>query len=369
MSRKIRVGVLGCGLMGGIHAACYAREKNCEIVGFHNRTREKAEQLAARFGGAVFDSPEALLAAPQLDAVSITTAQQVHATQIVAAAQAAKHTLCEKPVGLTAQEFQEIERALRASGVTFMTAHQLRFHPVIEWIKRRQPRLGRIFHLSLEMSFLIKGHEGRCFEDFRSGGFFMELGCHLTDLSRYLCGEVNHVAGHTLRLDPQRVTEDCTHCLLQFESGAIGSILVSANYRVKRQGLLQGRILGENGRIDFTIYPYARAFNAATLTLDHGQSTFVPDVTTEKFPTEKLPPSLFPDYRGFFDVYQREVHAFLHAARTSTPPPVTFADGRAAVELVLATYAAQGKATDKPNNGALPYRADAACHPALGDIR
>jgi predicted dehydrogenase len=365
MSHKLRVGVLGCGLMGGIHAACYAREKNCEIVGFQNRTRDKAEKLAAKFGGEVFDSPAALLAVPQLDAVSITTAQQVHAEQIIAAAKAGKHILCEKPVGLTAQEFKQIERALQASGVTFMAAHQLRFHPVIEWVRQNQARLGRVYHLSLEMSLLIKGHEGRCFEDYRSGGFFMELGCHLTDLSRYLMGEVRHVSGHTLRLDGQRVTEDCAHSLLQFESGAIGSILVSANHRIKRQGLLQGRILGENGRIDFTIYPYARAFNAATLTLDHGQSTFVPDVTTEKFPTEELPPSLFPDYRGFFDVYQREVHAFLEAVRWSTPPPVTFADGRAAVELVLATYASQGAASDKPNHGVLPSRTDAACHPAL----
>jgi predicted dehydrogenase len=366
MSRPLRVGVLGCGLMGGIHAACYAREKDCEIVGFHNRTRDKAAKLAAKFGGAVFDSAEALLHAPQLDAVSITTAQQVHAEQIIAAARAGKHILCEKPVGLTAHEFEQIERTLQKSGVTFMAAHQLRFHPIIEWVKQNQPRLGRVYHLSLEMSLLIKGHEGRCFEDYRSGGFFMELGCHLTDLSRHLMGEVRHVSGHTLRLDPQRVTEDCAHSLLQFQSGAIGSILVSANYRIKRQGLLQGRILGENGRLDFTIYPYARAFNAATLTLDAGQSIFVPDVTIEKFLTDELPPSQFSTYRGFFDVYQREVHAFLEAVRQSTPPPVTFADGRAAVELVLATYAAQGAASDKPNGGALPYRADAACHPMLG---
>jgi predicted dehydrogenase len=365
MSRKLRVGVLGCGLMGGIHAACYAREKNCEIIGFHNRTREKAQQLAMRFGGDVFDSAEALLQAPQLDAVSIATSQQVHAEQILLAARAGKHILCEKPVGLTITELDEIEEALRKSDVTFMTAHQLRFHPIIEWAKKKQSRLGRVYHLDLEMSFRIKGHQGRCFEDYRSGGFFMELGCHLTDLSRHLMGEVRHVSGHTLRLDPQRVTEDCAQSLVQFESGAIGSIIVSANHRTKRQGLLLGRILGEKGRIDFTIYPYARNFNTATLTLDKGQSVFVPDTTTEKFPTASLPSSLFPDYRGFFDIYQREVHTFLQSVRRSTPPLITFADGRAAVELVLATYAAQGVATEHPNHGTLPYRADEACHALL----
>ena len=365
--KRIGVGVLGCGSMGGIHAACFARENGCEIVGFHNRTPAKARALAAKHGGEVFDTEAALLADARIDAVSIATSQQVHAAQVVAAARAGKHILCEKPVGLTPEEFNAMESAIEKSGVTFMTAHQLRFHPVSKWVQQKMPRLGQVFHLELEMSFLIRGHEGRCWEDFRSGGFFLELGCHLADLSRFLVGEARHVSGHTLRLDPKRATEDFTQCLLQFQSGAIGSILVSANHRVKRQGLLRGRVLGERGRLDFSIYPYRRAFNAATLVLDGGKDVFVPDETGESLDKNSFTPSLFKTYPGFFDVYQQEIHAFLHAIRTNTSPPVTFADGRKAVEIVLATYAHQSAASDAPNfaNGLKTYRADAACHPPL----
>ncbi|MBI4028293.1 MAG: hypothetical protein HY360_25135, partial [Verrucomicrobia bacterium] len=157
-----------------------------------------------------------------------------------------------------------------------------------------------------------------------------------------------------------------THCLLQFETGAIGSIVVSANHRTLRQGLLRGRLLGARGRIDFTIYPYRRSLNEAVMILDGGKSVFVPDVVVRKL-NPRFPPSLFRTYPGFFDVYQREVHAFLEAIRHHRAPPITAADGRAAVEVVLAAYSSQGAATDKPNfkPGNRPYRVDAACHPLL----
>jgi predicted dehydrogenase len=106
--------------------------------------------------------------------------------------------------------------------------------------------------------------------------------------------------------------------------------------------------------------------NHARLTLDGGKSVFVPDETIERM-KPKFPQSLFQVYPGFFDVYQREVHDFLEAVRRRTQPPVTLADGRSAVEVILAAYASQGAASDRPNfrRGNLRYRADGACHPLL----
>lgn len=367
MKSKIGVGIIGCGLMGGIHAECYAREKNCEIIGFQNRSRDKAEKLAQQHGAQVYDTVEQLLADPRIDAVSITSSQQVHAEQVIAAAKAGKHIMCEKPLGLTIAEFDAMEKAVKKAGVTVMVAHQLRFHPVVEWVQKNLRKLGPVYHLDLEMTFRIDVDSGRCWADYRSGGFFMELGCHMADLAHHLMGEVRHVSAHTLRLNPRRVTEDFTQCMLQFENGANASIIVSANHRTHRQGLLRGRVLGAKGRIDFSIYPYARNNNSAKLVLDGGKSIFVPDVQTTEMPKE-FPKSLTKEvYAGFFDVYQREIHAFLEAVRKGVEPPVTFADGRTAVEVVLAAYHDQAEITDKPNfrRGAKGYRSEAASHPAL----
>src|SRR5689334_15697262 len=104
MKSNIGVGVIGCGLMGGIHAECYAREKNREIVGFQNRSRDKAEALAKKFGGKVYGTVAELLADRRIHAVSICSSQQVHKEQIVAAARAGKDILTEKPLALTIAE-------------------------------------------------------------------------------------------------------------------------------------------------------------------------------------------------------------------------------------------------------------------------
>src|SRR5688500_5820011 len=146
--KPLGIGIIGCGLMGGIHAESFAKAKGARLIGFTNRTRDKAEQLAKKLGGGeVFDSVEAMLADP-------------------------------------------------------------RIHPVIEAVKAAMPKLGRCYHLDLEMCFRIGALEGRCWMDYRSGGFFMELGVHLADLARHIMGPIDHVQASTLRLNPKRVTED-----------------------------------------------------------------------------------------------------------------------------------------------------------------
>jgi predicted dehydrogenase len=362
----IGIGIVGAGLMGSIHADCYSRRRDCRIVGYFSRTPARAQELAARYGGEVYGSLDEMLADRRVDAVNLSTPQAVHAAQVIAAARAGKHIFCEKPVGLTGGELDAMERAVRRAGVTFMAGHQLRFHPVVCVVRKNLPRLGALYHLDIEWTLRIAGHKGRCWESYRLGGFFMELGCHVADLAQYLFGPVADMSAYTLRLNPERITEDYTNCLLKFESGAVGSILVSANHRTGRQGLMRGRVIGEKGRIDFTVYPYARSFNSATLVFDHGKSVFVPDVTVRRLRVSGRP-SPHRVYAGFFDVYEQEAAAFLKAVRTGTEPPCTFADGRRAVEVVLAAYHHQGMASRRCNFVKRPsrYRSDAACHPLL----
>lgn len=361
-----RIGIIGTGLMGGIHASAFSNERGAKVVGYHNRTRAKAEDLAKQYGGEVFDDWRELVRDPSVDAVVIASPQAVHAEQIVGAVEAGKDVLSEKPLALTLRELDAIEKAVKAHKAVLMVGHQLRFHPVVAAVAKAMRRLGPVYHLDLEWCLRIAGHTGRCWETYRLGGFFMELGCHMTDLSRFLMGPIKDIRGYTLRLNPKRITEDYTHCLLKFENEAVGSIVVSANHRTGRQGLMRGRVLGAKGCIDFTIYPYGRAFNKATLTLDGGKSVFVPDVKTQTLDVKK-PPSPVKVYPGFFDVYQRQAHAFLKAVRDRTDPPCTLADGRSAIEVILAVYHEQGKVTRGPNFVKPPakYRSDADSHPEL----
>ena len=364
---SLRIAVIGAGTMGQIHAACYAADRAFTFIGCYNPTRAKAEALVAEHGGRVFDDVQSLVTAADVDAVCIASPQAHHHAQVIATAEAGKHIFCEKPVALTAKELDDIDAAVAKAGITFMTGHQMRFHPVIVAVRQALKRLGRVYHLDMEWCFRIAGHEGRCWETYRLGGFFMELGCHAADLACFLLGKPVHVSGHTLRIDPKRVTEDYTHALLQFEDHAVASLLVSANHRTKRQGLLIGRVIGEKGRIDFTVYPFSRSLNKATLTIDHGREVFVPDVTVSNIAV-KQGRSLTKVFPGFFDVYAQEAATFARAARNGTTPPCTLADGRNAIEIVLATYHQQGQATKEKNfiNRPKRYASDGDCHPLLG---
>jgi|GEM_PF-1404914 predicted dehydrogenase len=367
-SAPLGIGIIGCGLMGDIHADCYTRNRNSRIVATYNPTHAKALALAEKYGGTACVDINELLASPAVDAVAICSPQVAHHEQIVAASRAGKHIFCEKPVALTAAELDNAEAVVAKHKVTFMTGHQLRFHPVITAVQKAMPRLGPIYHVDFEWCFRIDAHEGRCWESYRQGGFFMELGCHATDLAGCLLGKVAHVSGHTLRLNPKRITEDYTNVLLQFESGAVAQILVSANHRTKRQGMLRGRVVGDRGRIDFTVYPYKRSFNEATLTIDYGKKVFVPDTKTTKLRIPNLP-SPSEVYPGFFDVYDRQAAAFIESVKTGTPPPCTLADGRQAIEVVLATYHTQNQATRTQNFVKRPkrYLSNANSHPLLSN--
>ena len=365
-SGTLGVGVIGAGLMGGIHAASYARTRGCATTAYFNPTRSKAEALAKTYGGDVCDSVEELLAHPAVDAVCIASPQANHGEQLLAAAKAGKAIFAEKPVALTPDELSEVQAAVDSAGVPCMVGHQLRFHPVTQAVQKAMRKLGKVYHLDLEWSLRITADGGRCWENYRLGGFFMELGCHVCDLSRHLMGNVIDLRAHTVRMNPRRVTEDHTHCSLQFATGAIGSITISANHRTTRQGLLRGRVLGEKGRVEFSIYPYGRALNQAKLVIDHGKEIFKPDVTETKLDIGEHP-STSKDYPGFFDVYDREAAAFVKMVKTGKPSPCTLADGVAAVQMVLAAYDQQGQATRTPNfPGDMRYLSDETCHPKLG---
>ena len=92
----------------------------------------------------------------------------------------------------------------------------------------------------------------------------------------------------------------------------------------------------------------------------------MPDVTVTELTLPHLP-SPSQVYPGFFDVYEREIDSFVKAVRTGTAPPVTFEDGRSAVEVVLAVYDNQAQSTKKPifakRRGS--YRCEVAGHPLL----
>lgn len=125
----MNIGVLGSGFMGGTHARAYAKLPGVKVVAVSSRSAEKAAQLAGEVGARPVTDEMDILNDPTIEAVSITLPSHLHKPFTVAALQAGKHVLVEKPFGLTVADCDAMIAAQQQSGKTLMVAHVLRFWP------------------------------------------------------------------------------------------------------------------------------------------------------------------------------------------------------------------------------------------------
>lgn len=193
----IKVGLIGCGKITEVrHAPEYAENPDCEIVAYYNPNREKAEKLAALYGGKVYDSVEELLAS-DVDAVSVCVPNKFHDSVSVQALLAGKHVLCEKPMAITSEGCHSMLAAQKQSGKILMIGLNQRFAKA--HVKGREifqsGELGNL--VAFETHFSHPGPEGwtgkadSWFFEKKTAAFgaMADLGVHKTDLLYFLTGK------------------------------------------------------------------------------------------------------------------------------------------------------------------------------------
>src|SRR3712207_6870312 len=138
MSRPVRVAVIGAGLVAQrSHLPAYVASEEAELTALVSGRVETAERVAAEFGGPrVLRSWEEAVADPSIDAIDICAPNYLHAPIAVAAARAGKHVLVEKPMAMSVEEADAMVAAAREAGVVLMVAHNLRYVPIYETVKR-----------------------------------------------------------------------------------------------------------------------------------------------------------------------------------------------------------------------------------------
>ena len=119
----VGVGFLGAGDVSTLHARAVTQCPGARLLGLWNRSRDRAEQRAAEFGCRRFDSPEALVADPALDAVFVLTNLESHLEYTRLALEAGKHVLVEKPVGVSVAEIEQMKQLAAARGLVCMPGH------------------------------------------------------------------------------------------------------------------------------------------------------------------------------------------------------------------------------------------------------
>ncbi len=329
---KIKVAVFGCGAIAQRrHIPEYAENQHVELVAFADPNLERAQEMVELYGGKAYASYEEILANEDIDAVSVCTPNYLHAPMTIAAANAGKHVLVEKPMACSIEEAEQMIEAARKNNVYLMVGHNQRLMP--PHVKAKEildsGKLGKV--LTFRTSFGHPGPEAWSVDGADSWFFRKEeaimgamgdLGVHKSDFIRYLLNdEVADVASFigTLHKEGTEVDDNAT-CLLRMKSGAIGTLV--ASWTQYKGGDNSTILWCENGVMKIGTVEGNEVIVELT---DGTVETYQVGMMSTN---EKQVPS------GVID-------AFVESITTNTPPTISGEEGLRAVKVILGAFESQ----------------------------
>ena len=249
-SRKLKWGVAGCGRFAEqTFLPTIKLLRKSVVTSLYSSDLNRAKSLADKFGiEKHFNNYDEFLKS-DINAVYISSANSNHYQQVIAAAKAGKHILCEKPLAMTSLEAEEMVKTCEQNNVQLAVNYVYRFHPLI--IKSKEmianQMLGKI--VSMNLNFNIDAPPGSNFRFTKSqsgGGALRDLGTHMIDLMRYFGGEIVSITGVLDNIIYKSEVEDFSCAIVKFENGGYGFFNVSFN---NKKSFNRIEILGHKGAI------------------------------------------------------------------------------------------------------------------------
>jgi len=321
----MRVGIVGVGSMGSIHAAGWA-ETPAKIAGFLHRTEAGARPLADQYGGQVYADLDALLA--DVDVVDICTPTHLHHEMVLKAAEAGRHVICEKPIARTVEQGQEMIAACKAAGVRLLVAHVVRSFPEYALAKAAVDRgeIGQpaVIRLARESSGPRKAVNNWFLDLVKSGGMILDLMIHDFDYARWVAGEVQTVYAKSIwntqatAESPADPVRDHGLAILTHRNGALSHVagswaLPPPEFHTRFE------IAGTEGLIQYD----SESTKPIHLYFHKEEAEEAPAVPRPSSPLSESP-------------YTTEIKAFYEALVHDAPVPVSAEDGLAALQIALA---------------------------------
>lgn len=281
--QKIKVGIIGTGNISVSHIESYLNNENVELYAFCDINEDRVKTMAEKYGVTrTFTDMNEMLKLEEIDAVSVCTWNSAHAPCTIAALNAGKHVLCEKPMATSTQEAMEMKAAAEKNNKLLMIGFVRRFGNDCNILKDfiGTDYFGDIYY-SKATYLRRNGNPGGWFGDKSrsAGGPLIDLGVHVIDLVRYLNGNIKPVSvyGATFhKLSDRRNlkdkkdyvaasatdndicdVEDLATALIRFENGSVLSVEASFSLNIKsNQGTIE--LFGTKGgaKIDPTLEMY-----------------------------------------------------------------------------------------------------------------
>ncbi|MCF7802556.1 MAG: Gfo/Idh/MocA family oxidoreductase [Candidatus Marinimicrobia bacterium] len=233
---QLQWGLIGTGDIAEKRVAPALRElPECDLVAINRKRNELAQEFADEFGAdRWYETWEELLADDTLDAVYIATPVNLHAPITIAAAEAGKHILCEKPMALNTEECNAMIDAAEENGVKLGVAYYRHFYPILDRIKGliAEGEIGHpvYAHVNAFEYFDRKPGEPRAWllDKTQSGGGPMwDFGCHRIEVFQHLFGQLEETTGLLDTLVFDREVEDTGTAIFRCESGTMAVLNVT----------------------------------------------------------------------------------------------------------------------------------------------
>lgn len=315
----VRIGLIGAGGIANAHLKGYAAiPDRVKVVAVADANPEAVAARTAETGAKGYGDFLEMVKDPDVDAVDICLPHHLHRDAIVAAAEAGKHILCEKPLCLTEQEAKDVRAAVQKAGVTLMCAHNQLFMPAVAKAKEviDSGQLGEVYEVrttdSFYNDFSPESMGWRGVAKTSGGGEYIDTGYHPTYLLMHLSGgkpteAFAMMSTHRLKF---MEGEDSAQVLVRFDNGSVGQLVTSWAYDAA-PGTDRFSVVGEKGSLSS-------------------------DGTTLRVKLRGQDEQVF-EHEGI-DTFAAEIADFVTCLETDRRPLNTEDEGIAVLGIILAAY-------------------------------
>jgi predicted dehydrogenase len=331
----VRFAIVGCGLIGQKRMRSLRAED--QVVAVADPVKERAQALAAQArGAAALTDWRAAVERPDVDAVFVSTSNDALAAVTLAAVEAGKHVLVEKPAARNPDELVPVIAAADRRGVCVQVGFNHRYHPAFQQARALLDTgaLGPLMFIRARY-----GHGGRLGyeKEWRAdpavsgGGELLDQGVHLIDLSRWFLGDFPHVQGHVATFFWNMPAEDNGFLLLRTAAGQVA--------------WLHATWTEWKNTFSFEIFGRHAKLHVEGLGGSYG---------VERLSFYKMKPAMGPpdttiwEYPGEDHSWRLELETFARAVADRRPAPVTLRDAQAALKIVHEVYAISRRISPSP---------------------
>lgn len=271
--KKLKWGVAGCSNFAeNSFLPAFQLVKRSKLISVYSHDINRAQFIANKFGAPfAYDNFDEFLKS-DIEAVYIASKNSDHYWQVIKAAEAGKHILCERPLALNSLQAKEMIEACKKNNVILLVDQLHRFHPLIIKAKELLDKqlIGKVVSINVSYNINFPPSENFRFnKEFSGGGVLRDLGAQMIDLLRYFGGEIIEAKGFVDNIIYKSEVEDFAASILKFQKGGYG--LFNVSYDTK-ETLIRADILGHNGMISIESFIDKKNFTTKLTIAIHGET-------------------------------------------------------------------------------------------------